>query len=74
MYRGIDIVAKAAKEDNYSITWGYICDCMKKDFGLSRNSTKWLSVGEVERMIDTIWENFYMAVQRKKLEIEGAKE
>ena len=71
MYRGYDLVTRAAKEENYSITWGYICDHMKSDYGLNRNSTKLFSMSEIERMIDTIWSDFYSAVVRKQ--IEGAK-
>lgn len=71
MYRGYDLVAKAAKKNDYSITWGYICDCMKRDYGLSRNSNKWLSMGEVERMLQAIWDGFCSDVARKQK--EGAK-
>ena len=71
MYRGIDLVAKAAKEDDYSITWGYICDCMKHDYGLSRNSNKRLSMGEVERMLEAIWNDFCESVAKRKLKGES---
>lgn len=65
MYRGIDLVAKAAKEGDYSITWGYICDCMKRDYGLSRNSNKKLTMGEIEQMLQAVWDNYYSAVTKK---------
>lgn len=73
MYRGYDLVTRAAKEENYSITWGYICDHMKSDYGLNRNSTKRFSMGEIERMLDVIWSDFYASVVKKVLEMKREK-
>lgn len=73
MYRGYDLVTRAAKEENYSITWGYICDHMKSDYGLNRNSTKRFSMGEIERMIEVIWSDFYASVVKKVLEMKREK-
>ena len=73
MYRGYDLVTRAAKEENYSITWGYICDHMKSDYGLNRNSTKRFSMFEIEQMLDVIWSDFYASVTKKKLEMERGK-
>lgn len=73
MYRGYDLVTRAAKEGNYSITWGYICDHMKSDYGLNRNSTKRLPMGDLERMIEAIWSGFYASVVKKVLEMEREK-
>ena len=70
MYRGYDLVTRAAKENNCSITWGYICDRMKSDYGLNRNSTKRLPMGDIERMIETIWSDFYASVAKKVMEME----
>ena len=70
MYRGVDLVTKAAKANTYEITWGYICDHMKSDYGLSRNSNQWLTMGQVEQMLDVIWSDFYAAVTKRKLEME----
>ena len=70
MYRGVDLVTKAAKANTYEITWGYICDHMKSDYGLNRNSTKRFSMFEIEQMLDAIWSDFYAAVTKKKLEME----
>lgn len=73
MYRGYDLVTRAAKEENYSITWGYICDHMKSDYGLNRNSTKRFSMLEIEQMLDDIWSDFYASVVKKVLEMEREK-
>ena len=74
MYRGYDLVTRAAKEETYSITWGYICDHMKSDYGLNRNSTKRFSMFEIEQMLDVIWSDFYASVVKRKLEIERGKD
>lgn len=74
MYRGVDLVAEAARKNEYFITWGYICDHIKKDYGLSRNSNKRLSMYEVEKMLDNIWSDFYEAVTERILEMEEQKE
>lgn len=74
MYRGYDLITKAAKEENYSITWGYLCDHMKSDYGLNRNSTKRFSMHEVEKMLDNIWNDFYAAVTERMLEMKEQKE
>ena len=71
MYRGVDLVAEAARKNEYFITWGYICDCMKRDYGLPHNSNKRLAMHEVERMLKAIWDGFYSDVARKQK--EGAK-
>ena len=41
-----------------SITWGYIVNKMEKKFGIAPDSNAKYSMGEIDKMIETIWLEF----------------
>lgn len=54
---------------DYSITWSYIVQKMEDKFGINPNSDEKFSMGEIERYIENIWNEYADA----KMAQEGIK-
>lgn len=45
-------------ETDYSISWQYIVLAMEERFGIAPGSSKKISMGKIERCIETIWNEY----------------
>ena len=44
---------------DYGISWSYIVDRMKSRFGIKPDSKEKYSMGEIDRNIDLIWDEYF---------------
>ena len=49
---------------DYSISWKYIVDIMEKKFDLSPTSDKKMSMGQILRYLDIIWDDYCDTITR----------
>lgn len=55
---------------DYSLNWKYIVDKMEEKFGLKPDSTEKLSMGDIQRKIEKIWEEYVDILDEKYAEAE----
>ena len=55
---------------DYTINWKYIVDKMEEKFGLKPDSTEKLSMGDIQRKIEKIWEEYVDILDEKYAEAE----
>ena len=52
---------------DYSITWKYIVDKIRDEYGISPESEEKLSFGEIEAYMNKIWDDYFETLHAQEM-------